>query len=173
MYHSKFYEMLYSINTEVGWRSVLGTEVPDLHMKDIEILLRGFAMLIDGDKYSPSMVRFLNHFSKACSFNDPETNQHLEQLFSSFIKATRHLPKDAFLNKKNNRFNIALYEATFTAACTDAYKEKRVLVGEISNDSLLTLSSDPSFIAAASKASTGSANVELRLARARTLITPL
>jgi uncharacterized protein with ParB-like and HNH nuclease domain len=66
MYHSRFYEMLYSINSESRWRSILGSPVPDLHMKDIEILLRGFAMLIDGKSYSPSMVRFLNRFSRSC-----------------------------------------------------------------------------------------------------------
>ena len=33
-------------------------------MKDVEILLRGFAMLVKGDKYRPSMAKFLNQFSR-------------------------------------------------------------------------------------------------------------
>ena len=35
-------------------------------MKDVEILLRGFALLIDGQNYAPSMVKFLNQFSRMC-----------------------------------------------------------------------------------------------------------
>ena len=47
MYHSKFYDTLYRLNSLSGWRKLLRSEESDLHMKDIEILLRGFAMLID------------------------------------------------------------------------------------------------------------------------------
>ena len=60
MYHSDFYDMLYRVNQDKRWRSLLQDEEPDIHMKDIEVLLRGFAMLIEGRKYAPSLVRFLN-----------------------------------------------------------------------------------------------------------------
>ncbi len=44
MYHSDFYDMLSRINAERSeWRRLLPAEAPDLHMKDVEILLRGFA----------------------------------------------------------------------------------------------------------------------------------
>jgi uncharacterized protein with ParB-like and HNH nuclease domain len=167
MYHSNFYEMLYSVNTGSGWRSILGAPVPDLHMKDIEILLRGFAMLIDGKNYSPSMVKFLNHFSRSCESVQEEKNKYLRELFCSFVDAASELPKDAFINKKNNRFNIALYEAAFTATCQLAFAEHRVLSGKIDAEGLLSLANDEVFIEAASEGTTGSANVEARLDRAR------
>jgi uncharacterized protein with ParB-like and HNH nuclease domain len=173
MYHSKFYEMLYSINTEKGWRSILGTPVPDLHMKDIEILLRGFAMLIDGTKYSPSMVKFLNHFSRSCETVTDQSNEYLRGLFCSFVGAASELPEDAFVNKKNNRFNIALYEAAFTATCEKAFAEHRALDGKIDSSKLLSLANDEAFIEAASKGTTGSVNVEARLNRARTWLNAL
>lgn len=50
MYHSKFYEMLYHANMNQVWRGFIGSTEPDLHMKDIEILLRAFAMLLDGER---------------------------------------------------------------------------------------------------------------------------
>ena len=46
MYHSEFYDMLYRLNLNSNWRKIVQTRTPDLHMKDIEIILRGFAMLI-------------------------------------------------------------------------------------------------------------------------------
>ena len=64
MYHSEFYNMLYNANSWGAWRRLLGGCLPDLHMKDVEILLRGFAMLIDVNNYAPSMVRFLNQFAQ-------------------------------------------------------------------------------------------------------------
>jgi uncharacterized protein with ParB-like and HNH nuclease domain len=167
MYHSNFYEMLYSINTEKGWRSILGTPVPDLHMKDIEILLRGFAMLIDGKNYSPSMVKFLNHFSRSCETISDQTNTYLKELFLSFINAASGLPEGAFVNKKNNRFNIALYEAVFTATCEAAFAEHRLLSGEIDAESLFSLANDGTFIDAASKGTTGRVNVGARVKTAR------
>ncbi len=48
MYHSDFYDMLYRVNTDDRWRLILHSPEPDLHMKDIEILLLGFAILISG-----------------------------------------------------------------------------------------------------------------------------
>ena len=47
-------------------------------MKDIEILLRGFAMLVDREKYAPSMVRFMNQFSFKCKSHGTEKNEYLE-----------------------------------------------------------------------------------------------
>lgn len=41
LHHSPFYDMLFEINMMPGWRRLLPTPEPDLHGKDIEILLRG------------------------------------------------------------------------------------------------------------------------------------
>ena len=81
MYHSTFYSMLYDINVESTWRRFSEHRPPDLHLKDIEVLLRGFAMLVDGDKYAPSMLRFLNRFSKKCRTHDSQQNEYLKELF--------------------------------------------------------------------------------------------
>ena len=64
LYHSEFLEMLSRVNINNKWRRIIGITEPDIHMKDVEIMLRGFAMLIDGDKYKPSMMKFLNGFAR-------------------------------------------------------------------------------------------------------------
>jgi len=173
MYHSPFYEILYSVNGNAFWRKALHSEAPDLHMKDIEILLRGFAMLIEGEKYSPSMVRFLNKFSRKSEKNDASKNKYLHDLFLSFIAAASDLSENAFMNKKNNRFNIALYEAVFTAVCEKAFKEQRLLSGRLSEKEIDSLAADPEFSSAALEGTTGTTNVETRLKRARLLLTSL
>lgn len=47
LYYSDFYTMLYKLNTLPEWRKIIGVNEPDLNMKDIETLLRGFAILME------------------------------------------------------------------------------------------------------------------------------
>lgn len=170
MYHSDFYDMLSRINAERSeWRRLLRAEAPDLHMKDVEILLRGFAMLSEGDRYTPSMVRFLNSFSKKCMSNDRAVNDRFENLFDSFLRAASDLPEGIFINQ-NNRFNIALYEAVFAVSGRKAIEEDRLLEGVLDADRIRDLAQDTHFSQAASVATTSTANVQERLRRAAAII---
>jgi hypothetical protein len=162
--------MLYRINLEPKWRVILKSAEPDLHQKDVEILMRGFAMLIDSSNYASSMVRFLNQFSKKCKKNSSEQNTYLEQIFGGFLNSCRGLPEDAFVNPKTKRFNIALYEAVFTAACEPAFKAKSPKLLELKPDAVKSLENDAEFVAASQKATTTKANVTKRIERARAII---
>ena len=172
MYHSPFYNMLYGVNADSRWRAILHSPQPDLHMKDLEILLRGLAMLIDGDNYAPSMVKFLNQFSKKSESNTAEQNAYLKGLIFSFLDACRGLPQDTFINKANGRFNIALYEAAFAAVMMKPFK----LRGELEESSgmdaerIRCLEVDPEFVKASQFATTGTTNVKKRLERSRVLL---
>ena len=171
MYHSAFYTMLYEMNADPRWRGLLGTPEPDLHLKDIEVLLRGFAMLISGTTYSPSMLRFLNRFSKKCRTNDDDQNTYLKKLFTSFLDACANLPPDAFLNPHDRRFNILLYEAVFTAACEQAFSQRpKVIEGKLSADRVRALRKDDEFNSAAAFNTTSSVNVKARLSRSREIV---
>ncbi len=123
LFHSDFYDMLYLINLNSTWRSLTPSTVPDLNMKDIEILLRGFAMLVDGDNYQPSMTKFLNKFSyMAKSFPDENIN-YLEKLFLAFLEKVSKADSKLF-HSKTGRFNISVYEAIFVAICQRAFAQK-------------------------------------------------
>ena len=172
MYHSTFYDMLNEINAEQGWRTLLQSPEPDLHMKDIEILLRGFAMLMDGDEYSPSMVKFLNQFSKKCKTNENDKNQQLKSIFESFLNAASKLPERIFINKTNNRFNIALFEAVFTATCRSAYSSNCIVQSHLDTAKIERLRSDATFIAASQSATTQKENVMKRLRIASDILDP-
>ena len=146
------------------------SDAPDLHMKDIEILLRGFAMLMDGAHYAPSMVSFLNRFSQECRKNSAEKNDYLERLFRSFLRACARLPDDVFLNKQNNRFNIALYEAVFAGSGKRAIAESRLIEGMLDAGRIRDLETDKEFSSAALEGRTNTANVEKRLSRAEVIV---
>lgn len=173
MYHSEFYNMLYRLNLDDHWRNILQSKSPDLHMKDIEILLRGFAMLINANSYAPSMVKFLNQFSKDCAKNDPDKNKYLEDLLLSFLESCDDLPTDIFINLRSNRFNIALFEAVFTATCKDAFASRRLLSGKVSLEEIKKLIADTEFSQSSIEGTTNKANVDTRLNRAQALISSL
>lgn len=173
LYHSDFYDVLMRMNTDRRWRNILNSNEPDLHLKDVEVLLRVFAMLIDAGSYSPSMVKFLNQFSRKCQDHDQQENLYLEELFYSFLDAAKGLPGDAFLIKETNRFSIALIEAVFTAACDKAYEERRATEGLLDHVSLQQLKEDSEFLTASTSGTTQTANVRTRLARGRQFIEAL
>ena len=170
MFHSDFYVMLDRVNSFDGWRAVLNSPEPDLNLKDVEILLRGFAMLINGDEYSPSMLRFLNQFSRECTRYGEDRNAYLEELFLSFVGACDKLSEGAFINKRNKRFNIALYEAVFAAVCEQALDEDRLVEGKIRGKALKELETDETFTRAALEGTTRTSNVHARLQRAREIV---
>lgn len=173
LYHSTFYEMLMRINTSPDWRRLLATPEPDIHLKDVEILLRIFALLVNGQNYSPSMLKFLNQFSKMCKEHSAEQNEFLEHLFTSFLAAAAALPEDVFLNKHNKRFNIALIEAVFTAASRTAFEERRELDGALEAEKIQQLETDEAFVRASARATTQTSNVRTRLERGKVFIHPL
>jgi hypothetical protein len=185
--------MLYRLNLNPNWRRLIGLAQPDLNMKDVEILLRGYAMMIDGDNYTPSMKRFLNVFSKearklfgvsAGSSNRPaetpesralqmERTKKLElaeMVFDQFASATSGLPDRAFFGKATNKFNISVFDAVFAAVCAPLWQGQSHSLDPIDPAHLDQLKEDQDFVNATQKASAVTANVKKRLERARVIL---
>ena len=171
MYHSDFYKILFEINKNDNWRRLLGSPEPDLHMKDIEILLRSFAMLIDSDSYKPSMTKFLNQFSEKCSKYSSENNKYLLNLFNSFIESCKNIQSESFRSKsRGSLFNIGIFEAVFYAAAKNSFINKELINGFINENDIKRLANDHEFSEALLKGTTHASNVARRLARAQDII---
>ena len=165
MFDSEFYDMLYETNSQPEWRKLVGTRIPDIHMKDVEILLRGFAMLIKGESYRPSMTKFLNGFSQEAKSFDASFLQELESLLQSFLVSCHELPEDAF-HSTQGRFSPMIFEAVFVAACTGPFDDHQTISGKITAESLAALKENPEFRMATQSKTTERANVQTRLSRA-------
>lgn len=169
LYHSPFVSMLYRLNLRAKWRQLLGIDEPDLHIKDVEFLLRSFAILIDGNNYNPSMSKFLNGFSKKARGFTEELVSYLEELFESFLIASEALDERTF-KTVGNRFSITLFESVFFAAAKKALDSRSFVKGVIEPDSIAALKHDRDFATAASRATTNTVNVEKRLGLSRKLV---
>ena len=169
MYDSEFYDMLYRTNSQKEWRNLVGARVPDLHMKDVEILLRGFAMLVSGESYRPSMDKFLNRFSLEARAFDGAHLEKLQGLLQSFLNSCQDLPPDAF-HSTQGRFSPMIFESVFVAVCDGAYKQQIEIHGSIDLESLYALKDDPEFRNATQSKTSDSSNVRTRLSRARQIL---
>lgn len=168
-YDSEFYDLLNEINVQHQWRELVGQQTPDIHMRDVEILLRGFAMLINGDSYRPSMVKFLNQFSKDAKAFEATRLDQLRQLLGSFLDSCSNLPRDAFHNARG-RFSPTIFESVFVAACERPYADGQLVNGRISERSLQVLKEDDEFYNATQSRTSHSPIVAIRLERARAIL---
>jgi hypothetical protein len=169
LYHSQFYDMLYRINLDANWRKLTPQKIPDLNMKDVEILLRGFAMLVNHDNYKPSLTKYLNDFSTKAKKYSAEEILYFESLFKVFSAATVKMDPKIFFAKAG-RFNIAIYESIFVALTEDAYKAKTTEIKSTDNAKVQLLKEDKEFTAASQSSTASTANVILRINKAKELL---
>ncbi|MCI4624709.1 MAG: DUF262 domain-containing protein [Candidatus Magnetoovum sp. WYHC-5] len=162
LHHSDFMNMLSRVNANSKWRKLIKLDEPDIHMKDIEILLRAFAMLIKGDNYTPSMLKFLNGFAKDKKTENHEQISYLETLFYSFLDSCSLLQENIFL-VSSNRFSITLFESVFYAACYKPYLNTELISGNIDNDSIIQLKNNETFKQVSIGKTTNTQNVKKRL----------
>ncbi|MDR1289605.1 MAG: DUF262 domain-containing protein [Planctomycetaceae bacterium] len=168
MYHSNFYKMLERINLDENWRKLTPTTTPDLNMKDMEIILRGFAMLVNHDKYKPTLIKFLNAFStQAKRFKDDDIT-YFESLFTKFALTAASIDSKLFFNK--TRFNIAIYESIFVALTEGAYLNRSLNIKETTTQQVQALKNNSDFIQASQKSTASTNNVQLRINKAKELL---
>ncbi|GHN03194.1 hypothetical protein WSM22_46830 [Cytophagales bacterium WSM2-2] len=162
MYHSPFYQMLYRINLNDNWRKMINRSEADLNMGDIEILLRGFAMLIESENYKPSMTKFLNNFSKNARSMKADSIEYLENLFNEFCKISIRFGEEAFISK-SNKVNISIFESIFCAMCKTASEEKSLDIKIPETPKVFALKENPEFTKAIQRDTASKKNVDLRL----------
>ena len=60
VFRGGFQSVLKDLNTDPNWRAILGKKTLDRHQKDVELLLRVFALFRAADAYEKPMKEFLN-----------------------------------------------------------------------------------------------------------------
>ena len=146
LYNSEFLRRLLKMNRRPRWRRLLQREEPDVRFKDVEILLRSFALLLWLDEYRPSMVKFLNRFAGHCKRKfDSERIEQLERLFDGFLEACSNLPDRAFMVNGSARFNMALFEVVFAEALRPQLADGSIAVGPLRPEDISAIDHDPVF----------------------------
>lgn len=170
LFHSNFMDVLNRINLNSTWRSMINQLDPDLHAKDVEIILRAYAMVADGSDYAEPMSNFLNLIAKKSRKLDAAKLQYIEQLFAAFFNVASTVSPDSLRVERSGRFSIALFEAAFWAACDDAFKARSLDVWPLTDARLNALKTDAKFIEATQYGIGRAVWVKQRYERARALL---
>lgn len=169
LYYSDFYRSIIDLNQDTRWRNILKQETPDIHFRDVEILIRIFAMLVNYGRYSSPMSKFLNAFSKEAESFSKEKIEYLRALFISFLDNTSHIKPENFA-VKSGQFRISLFEAIFVAACHNAFNNNELVNQKITIASIDAIRSDQQLIDATQGSVASKISVDTRIKRAEELI---
>jgi hypothetical protein len=174
LYHSPFFVTLDEVNKNAQWQRLFGQgesiREAAQRGRDSEILLRSLALLDAGqDKYSPSMVKFINKFCekmKPSKADDAYNEQvdYLKALVESFFEHCSDLSSDAFY--RNNRFSNILFESVFYAECIGLYKHKQLVTRAVVQEKINALANDDVYIMTTESRTTSRDNVQTRLTTA-------
>jgi Protein of unknown function DUF262 len=96
LYASSFMSMLDQVTFTKEWLHVTGRRQPHINLKDTEVLLRAFAMLVDGSKYREPIGIFLNAFSKKAKTFSLDEVGFARDVIMAFLKRMYSLPRSVF-----------------------------------------------------------------------------
>lgn len=165
LYYSDFFRMLNILNQNSVWRNFYG-KPEDGKFRDVEIILRSFALLCDGENYSGSLNGFINRFAKKAMNYSTSEIEYFENLFTSFLESCSEISRETFSTKKGE-FNGALFDSVFVATVDRYYKEKSLVGGKIQPDKINALKKDVKFEEAITHSTSHTKMVKKRLEKAR------
>ncbi|MCC7131054.1 MAG: DUF262 domain-containing protein [Gemmatimonadales bacterium] len=87
LYHGQFAGLLSRLNTNDDWRSLYGRK--NSRLKDIELILRFFALYFHAGSYARPMKAFLNRYMAANRALGKQSESQLRTLFEATVGAVR------------------------------------------------------------------------------------
>ncbi len=164
VYHGKLNDLLNRLNTDPAWREIIGKDMPDDRMRDVEMILRFVALYFFADDYKKPMKDFLSTvMKKKRNLPEDEARSLAETFRTTCTKVVAILGGRAF-HKDGGRMNAAVFDAIFTAIA-----ERVNDLPEDLRDRCDSLMYDEEFKTNASRRTTDTSAVarRLELARAR------
>jgi hypothetical protein len=97
VFRGKFADLLRELNDDPNWRRIIGKKTLDRHQKDIELILRIFALGSSGKKYEKPMKEFLNKIMEGNKDASAPSVQSFSQAFTKACKVIADtLPEKPF-----------------------------------------------------------------------------
>lgn len=114
IHQGSFNDLLIRCNERESWRQIFGKPNPEKRQRDVELMLRFFALVGDAARYEKPMKDFLNNFMRH-NQNPPEGQlEELEQLFDATADRVRQeLGEKPFHIRAG--LNAAVFDSVFVA----------------------------------------------------------
>jgi hypothetical protein len=160
LYHSKFMEQVLAMNLGEEWRRLLGVAAPDTRSRDVESILRAFALARNIEAYGGSMTAFINNFCRQAKNFDESQVKSARESWDEFMSACSELDETAF-HTRPGKFSGLLFEAIFATWIQLPPEERPRL---LDSRWVGAVKDDPDWAKSLQEGSTKTANVKARLA---------
>lgn len=161
LYHGPFSALLRELNNVSEWRDLVGPV--SRRLKDVELILRFFALLYHHAKYTSPMKDFLNRYMATNKKMEKQSETELKDLFHKTCSAIlAALGSVAF--RPERAVNAALVDALMVGAGTAILKTGGVDYGKLTK-ARSALLSDEKFMDAISTGTSQKPKVDLRIAK--------
>ncbi len=121
IYHGAFNDLLVQLNTDKNWRNIFGSNSINKRKRDVELILRFFALYYNRNKYSKPMKDFLSNFM----YNNKNPSQaklsEFEKLFSNTVEIIVHKLGAKPFNIVRG-LNVAAFDSIFTLTAANLDK---------------------------------------------------
>jgi hypothetical protein len=163
IYHGTLIPFLSEINNYIAWRTILGKPTPDTRQKDIELIIRFFAMR-DIGAYEKPLKDFLSKYMNKNRDASDEALKKARDVFSQTCDRVISL-----LGNKPFHIRTGLNAAVFDSVMTTISKNLSVLPADL-NDRYKTLLADPAFNLATQQHTTDNDRVRMRFRKAAEIL---
>lgn len=177
VYQGTFNSLLFEINENPKWRELFGSEKVDTRMRDIECILRFFAMKSDMVRDTVakqiSLKKVLNEFMGEFA---NASNEIIDEFRSDFIKTMDKIyeciGKNAFRNYSKNKYTKKFHPAIFDAISIAFYDEIKSgnCSFDINLDNHVKLLENEEFKKACSVRTTDIDNIKMRIKLAKDIL---
>lgn len=114
IYEGEFNNLLRELNKGDAWRQIMGKKTEDKRMRDVELILRFFALFYNLSHYEKPMKGFLNNFMRVHRKPSEAKKKEFEDLFTQTAEAViKYLGPRPFHILRG--LNAAVYDSVFTA----------------------------------------------------------
>lgn len=159
VYHGPFNDLLCELNNYESWREIFGSTSPHKRQKDVELILRFFALYENGDSYERPIKDFMSNFMRVNQYMSIEK----QNIFSSLFKTTCDKVV-SYLGEKPfhiwSGLNVAVYDSVFTTLAKNSFSDNLKVRFE-------QLKNDDDFVKGVRGATADESIIELRMSLAR------
>lgn len=122
LFYGDFMKMAVSLNEDHNWRVILNSN-PDQRQKDVEILLRMFALASDWPSYKKPLSKFINMYCRRMQdFGD--VDGLYRDLFALYCADMSAIDRDLYVEPKSKRVSVPILEACFVGSVASALETR-------------------------------------------------
>lgn len=122
LYFGTFMQAAVKMNEDEKWRRVLGGK-PDQRQKDVEVLLRMFALATKHEEFKKPLSTFINNFCKNVKRISANPDIY-EKSLDHYVTCMSDVNRELYLEPRSKRVSVPVLEALFVASAENAIRNE-------------------------------------------------